>query len=266
MATSKGGKSQARQRALQSRQAVRKSGPAERLRARSSHKTKPNAALTLPALYRLMTWLSPAYPIGAFSYSSGIEWAVAAGDIVDARTLAGWLAVVIGEGGGFCDAVLFAHAYRAAADADASAVILIAEHAAALAPGKERYIETMGQGRAFLATTRAAWPCSALDPLPLDAALPVAVAVACAGHDIALVPAVHCYLQAFAANLVSAAVRAIPLGQLDGQRVLANLEGLIAATAARALATKLDDIGGAAMRADLASMHHETQYTRLFRS
>jgi urease accessory protein len=217
-----------------------------------------------------MAWLSPAYPIGAFSYSSGIEWAVEAGDIADAATLEHWLVVMIGEGGGFCDAVFLVHAYRAAADRDDAALRAVAELAAAFAPSKERDLETTAQGRAFLDTTRAAWPTPTLDRLAAvwdgPVALPVAVAVASAGHDVALVPALHAYLHALTANLISSGMRLVPLGQTDGQRVLAALEPVVAATAERALAIALDDVGSAAFRADLASMHHETQYTRLFRS
>jgi urease accessory protein len=222
------------------------------------------------ALYRLMAWLSPAYPVGAFSYSSGIEWAVEAGDISDAVSLERWLAVMIGEGGGFCDAVFLVHAHRAAAAPDDAALRAAAELAAAFAPSKERHLETTAQGRAFVETTRAAWPCAALDQLLAGwdgaVALPIAVGVACAGHGLPLVPVLHAYLQAMAANLVSAGVRLVPLGQTDGQRVLAALEPIVAATAERALATALDGIGSASFRADLASMRHETQYTRLFRS
>jgi urease accessory protein len=222
------------------------------------------------ALYRLMAWLSPAYPVGAFSYSSGIEWAVEAGDIRDAASLVGWLAAMIREGSAFCDAVFLAHAHRAASAGDDAALIAAAELAAAFAPSRERFLETTAQGRAFFETTRAAWPCAALDRLaaawegPL--AYPVAVAVASAGHGIALAPALAAYLQATAANLVSAAVRLVPLGQTDGQRVLASIEPLIAACVERALACPPEEVGGAAFRADLASMRHETQYTRLFRS
>jgi len=222
------------------------------------------------ALYRLMAWLSPAYPVGAFSYSSGIEWAVEAGDITDAATFERWLAVMIADGGGFCDGVFFVHAHRAAAERDDKALRTVAELAAVFAPSQERHLETTAQGRAFLDATRAAWPTPALDRLLAvwDGAVasPVAVAVASAGHEIALAPALQAYLHALAANLVSAGVRLVPLGQTDGQRMLAALEPVVAATAARALATALDDVGGAAFRADLASMRHETQHTRLFRS
>jgi urease accessory protein len=222
------------------------------------------------ALYRLMAWLSPAYPVGAFSYSSGIEWAVEAGDIKDAATLQDWLSVMLRDGSGFCDAVLFAHAHRAVASEDDKALRAVAEFASAFAPSKERHLETTAQGNAFIEATRAAWPCAALDRLKSAwdgaVAYPVAVAVAAAGHGVALEPALAAFLQAVAANLVSAGVRLIPLGQTDGQRVLAALEPIVAATAQRALTISLDDIGSAAFRADLATARHETQYTRLFRS
>jgi urease accessory protein len=222
------------------------------------------------SLYRLLAWLSPAYPTGSFSYSSGIEWAVEAGDIRDAGTFERWLAVVIAEGGGFCDAVFFVHAYRAAAENDNAALRQVAELSAALAPSKERHLETTAQGRAFFETTRAAWGCAALDRLALAwtgaITLPVAVGVACAGHGVPLQTALQGYLQSVAANLISAGVRLIPLGQTDGQRLLAAHEPVIAAAAERALATPLEEVGGAAFRADIASMRHETQYTRLFRS
>jgi len=210
------------------------------------------------ALYRLMAWLSPAYPIGAFSYSSGIEWAVEAGDIKDAESLRQWLAVMLGEGSGFCDAVFFVHAYRAIVANDAAALRAVAELAAAFVPSKERLLETTTQGRAFLDATRAAWPCAV--------ALPVAVGVVCAGHAIGGDASLHAFLHAQTANWISAGVRLVPLGQTDGQRVLAALEPVVAATAVRAIKTPLDEVGSAALRADLASMRHETQYTRLFRS
>jgi urease accessory protein len=194
----------------------------------------PDAA----ALYRLMAWLSPAYPVGAFSYSSGIEWAVESGDIKDAETLRAWLAVMIGEGSGFCDAVFFVHAHRASAANDDASLRAVAELAAAMAPSKERLLETATQGRAFLDATRAAWPCEAL--ARLDAAwngavaLPVAVGVTCAGHGIACEAALQAFLHALTANWISAGVRLIPLGQTDGQRVLAALEATVTASATRA--------------------------------
>jgi len=222
------------------------------------------------SLYRLMAWLSPAYPVGAFSYSGGLEWAVEAGDIRDAETLRRWLAVMIGEGSGFCDGVFFVHAHRASAARDNTALRAVAELAAAFVPSKERLLETTAQGQAFVDATRAAWPCSALNSLEAvwqgPVALPVAVGVTCAGHNIPCEPALRAFLQALVANSISAGVRLIPLGQTDGQRILAALEPNVAAAAQRALITPLDEVGSCAFRADIASMRHETQYTRLFRS
>jgi urease accessory protein len=235
-----------------------------------SPRAETDEHLSAPARYRLQAWLSPAYPVGAFSFSSGLEWAVEAGDVNDAATLQGWLAVILTDGGAFCDAVFFAHTHRAVEQAEDKGLAAVAELAVAFAPSKERHLETTAQGSAFLAATRAAWPCAALDRLlgasPGPCAYPVAVGAAAAGHSIPLAPALAAYLHALTANLISAGVRLIPLGQTDGQRVLAALEPVIAAAAARALTIPLDDVGSAAFRADLASLRHETQYTRLFRS
>jgi urease accessory protein len=222
------------------------------------------------ALYRLMTWLSPSYPVGAFSYSSGIEWAVEAGDIKDAASLKDWLAVMAAEGSGFCDCVFFRHAHQAVADADNAQLREVAELSAAFIPSKERHLETTAQGRAFIEATRAVWPCDAIERLAAvwdgPVTYPVAVGVTASGHGIAVAPALQAYLHAMVANWISAGVRLVPLGQTDGQRVLAALESVVALTISRALATPLDRVGSSAFRSDLASMRHETQYTRLFRS
>jgi urease accessory protein len=226
--------------------------------------------LSTAALYRLMTWMSPAYPVGAFSYSSGLEWAIEAGDIRDAATLTAWLTTMIDRGSVFGDAVIFCHAHRAAADGNDEALAAAAELAAALAGSRERFLETTAQGQAFVQITQAAWATPVLQRLAAvwngPPAYPVAVAAACAGHCITLVPALHAFLHGVVSNLVSAGVRLVPLGQTDGQRVLTALEAPIAVAAARALTTVLDDIGMAALRSDIASMRHETQYTRLFRT
>ena len=221
------------------------------------------------ALYRLMTWLSPAFPVGAFSYSSGIEWAVEAGDIVDAATLQDWLSSML-EGPGFCDGVFLAHARRAAAVSDHVTLHEVAELAAAFMPSRERHLETTAQGRAFVDIARAAWNCDGLDDLvaACDGPIvhPVAVGIVSATHAVPLTPTMHAFLHALTSNWISAASRLIPLGQTDSQRSLAALEPAVAATAKRAMAASLDDLGSATFRADLAGMRHETQYTRLFRS
>jgi urease accessory protein len=222
------------------------------------------------ALYRLMTWLSPSFPVGAFSYSSGIEWAVEAGDIADAASLRDWLAAMLADGSGFCDGVFLAQAHRAVEADDDAALRDIAGVAAAFVPSRERQLETSAQGRAFIEIARAAWSCEGLERTialcdgPI--VYPVAVGLVGAAHDIPLAPVLHGYLHALVANWISAGSRLIPLGQTDSQRVLAALEPVVAATADRATAATSDDLGSATFRADLASLRHETQYTRLFRS
>lgn len=222
------------------------------------------------ALYRLMTWLSPSFPVGAFSYSSGIEWAVEAGDITDAASLRDWLAAMLTEGSGYCDAVFLAQAHRAASMQDDASLREIAELAAAFVPSRERQLETTTQGRAFIDIARAAWPSDGLDDLVAACSgaivYPVAVGLVSAAHAIPIAPAMHAFLHALVSNWISAGARLVPLGQTDSQRILASLEADVAATAARALASSLDDLGSATFRADLASLRHETQYTRLFRS
>jgi urease accessory protein len=221
------------------------------------------------ALYRLMTWLSPSFPVGAFSYSSGIEWAVEAGDITDAASLRDWLAAMLGDGSGFCDAVFLAQAHRAASAQDEIALREIAELAAAFVPSRERQLETSTQGRAFIEIARSAWACDGLDGMVAacgSMVYPVAVGIVSAAHAVPLAPAMHAFLHAVVSNWVSAGARLVPLGQTDSQRILASLEADVAATAKRALEASLDDLGSATFRADLASLRHETQYTRLFRS
>jgi urease accessory protein len=222
------------------------------------------------ALYRLMTWLSPAFPVGGFSYSSGIEWAVEAGDIIDAASLRDWLGAMLADGSGFCDGVFLAQAHRAVEAGDDAALRDVAELAAAFVSSRERQLETSAQGRAFMEIARAAWSCAALERTVAQCegilVYPVAVGLVGAAHDIPLPQTLHGYLHALVSNWISAASRLIPLGQTDSQRVLAALEPVVAATASRALIATLDDLGSATFRADLASLRHETQYTRLFRS
>jgi urease accessory protein len=222
------------------------------------------------ALYRLMTWLSPSFPVGAFSYSSGIEWAVEAGDITDDATLRDWLGAILTDGAGFCDAVFLSQTHRAVSSHDDAALRDIAELAAAFVPSRERQLETTMQGRAFIDISHAAWSCDGLDELIASCGgpvvYPVAVGLVSAAHGIPLEPALRAFLHAVVSNWISAGSRLIPLGQTDSQRVLAQLESDVAATARRAASASLDDLGSATFRADLASLRHETQYTRLFRS
>ncbi|HVY18800.1 MAG TPA: urease accessory UreF family protein [Bauldia sp.] len=219
------------------------------------------------SLQKLLAWLSPAFPVGAYTYSHGLEWAIEDGTVTSAATLETWLTAILRHGAGRTDAIVFRQAYAASGDS----LRAVAELAAAFQPSKERHLESVAQGRAFFAAVMAAWPnprlAAAVATLGSDAVpYPVAVAAAAAAHDIPLEPALTATLTAFVANIVSAGVRAIPIGQSDGQRIIAALGPIVAAVAAESAGASLDDLGGAALRADIASMKHETQYTRLFRS
>jgi urease accessory protein len=225
---------------------------------------------TAAGLYRLLAWLSPAFPVGAYAYSHGLEWAVEACAVTDRDSLAAYVAALLREGGGRSDAILFAHAFRAAAARDREALRAVAELAAALPASAERRLETSQQGASFITALSASWPAPDLalyDALQgLAASYPVAVAIAAAAHRIPLEPALACFVQAFAANLVSAGIRLVPLGQTDGQRVTAGLQAHVVACVRVGLAAPLESVGGAAFLGDIAAMRHETQYTRLFRS
>jgi len=207
-------------------------------------------------LMRLLAWLSPSFPTSAYAYSHGLEWAVECRDIVDKATLGDWLSDVLLHGSARNDAILLRHAHRGG---DLSG---LNDLAIAVAASRERRVETLDQGTAFIAAATAWHP----PELPERVAYPIAVGALAARHGIEEDATTAVYLQAYAINLISAAVRLVPLGQSAGLRVLAALEQVILTVVNDTRAATLDDIGGCAFRADIAAMRHETQYTRLFRS
>ncbi len=215
------------------------------------------------ALLRLVTWMSPAFPVGAFSYSGGLEQAVHDGLVSNAAALAGWLEALIRHGASWNDAVLLAESYRAYDDA--VRLQQVRELAEALAGSRERHQETVLQGNAFL-TAAAHWPHPVLEMLTGMVAYPVAVGAVAGAHRTGLEPALAAYLHATASNLVSVAIRCGVTGQTQGVGVLAGLEPIIAETAARAAESTLDDLGSATIIADIAALRHETLHSRLFRS
>ncbi|MEL7469321.1 MAG: urease accessory protein UreF [Pseudomonadota bacterium] len=213
-------------------------------------------------LYKLTSWLSPAYPVGAYTYSHGLEWAIHAGDVGDATTAESWIAACLEHGAGRSDAILLVHAHAAASAGEPTYLREISELASALAPSPERLLETEAQGAAFSTITQTAWGADAWARLPY----PVALGAAAAQHGIPAKETVELFLHAFASNLVSACVRLVPLGQSEGQKIIAHLMPLVETVSGAALTSDLDDLGGIAIRADIASMKHETQDVRLFRS
>jgi urease accessory protein len=221
----------------------------------------------------LLTWLSPAFPVGGYSYSHGIEYAVEAGLIKDAAGLQTWIESILRHGAGRCDMILLGEAWRAERDRDDRRMENALAYGEAFRGTAELALESSAQGRAFLDGVRAAWPHPRLDALlrlATDAertlAYPVVLGVACCVADIGEALSRRAYGHAFAANLVSAGVRLIPLGQSDGLRVLAALEETVRAVADESAGLSLADLGTATWMVDWASARHETQYTRLFRS
>jgi urease accessory protein len=218
----------------------------------------------------LFLWLSPAFPVGSFAYSHGLEWAVEAGDVVDAASLRDWLEDLLKYGAPRNDAILLALAFRAVAAERWAELSQINELAIALAGSAERRLETLAQGGAFLNALSGAWACPALARWPEEAsqpvAYPVAVGLAAAGYGLDLGVCLEAFVLSVIANVVSAVVRLGPIGQSDGQKVLAALLGEIRRVAREAAGAGRSDLGGCALRSDLAAIKHEAQYSRLFRS
>ncbi|MFL5019642.1 MAG: urease accessory protein UreF [Rhizobium sp.] len=217
----------------------------------------------LQALLRLTAWLSPAFPIGGFAYSGGLERAVADGLVTDAASLAAWTGTLIGNGSVWNDAVLLAESHRH--QAEAARLAEIAALAEALAGSRERHQETMLLGEAFLAAA-GAWPDDVFERLPGKAAYPVAVGAVAGAHGIGSEKVLAVFLHAYASQAVSSGIRLGIAGQRDGVAVLAGLEEHLAKIARQAAISTLDDLGSATVQADIASLRHETQATRLFRS
>jgi urease accessory protein len=220
-------------------------------------------------LYRLLAWLSPAFPIGAFSYSNGLEAAVESGAVSDRASLQGWIAGILVNGGGRIDADILREAHRAAAAGDLAALTAVSRRGLAYRATPELALESAAQGEAFLMTCRAAWPDALLDrwaAIGESVCYPAALGAATARAGIPFKKALVAYLEAMAANLVSAGLRLGIVGQTDGQRILFALEPIVIAAALAAMTRDPADFGGATFAVDLASMAHETQYTRLFRS
>jgi urease accessory protein len=220
-------------------------------------------------LYRLLAWLSPGFPVGAFGYSHGLEAAAENGAVRDRASLQRWIGTIVARGGGRVDADILRDAHRAAAAADIAALDDVNRRGLAYRATAELALETTAQGDAFVKACRAAWPDALIDAWAVAApaiCYPAAVGAALARAGVPLADALVGYLQAMTANLVSAGLRLGVVGQTDGQLILAAHEGLVLAAAAAAITRDPADFGAATFAVDLASMAHETQYTRLFRS
>ena len=225
------------------------------------------------ALLRLQNWLSPIFPTGAYSYSHGLEWAVEARYIHDRTSLIDWLSADLRYGSGRNEAIFFSQAWSSAADYDRSKLLEVAELAAAFRGTAEFALESAQQGSACRTTLSRVWRDPFFDSFwqvlsdrEVPSVVAVVIGIYSARQGVPLVLALSCFLQSYMSNLVTAGVRLIPLGQTDGQFAIAALEDTVLATTGFATTASLDDLGSAGVMVDLASMAHETQYTRLFRS
>jgi urease accessory protein len=230
-------------------------------------------SLSQLALLRQQSWLSPAFPTGAYSYSHSIEWAVEVGDIHDRESLVDWLDADLRYGSGRNEAIFFVEAWRHATQEDCEKLVEVAELAAAFRGTSEFALESSQQAVACLATFRAVWPDRLLESLSeivsersIPPALVVVLGIRSARQRIPSTLALPAFLQSYVANLVTAGVRLIPLGQTDGQLAIAELEDAVLTASAQAEKATIHDLGSAAFMVDLASASHEIQYTRLFRS
>ncbi len=215
------------------------------------------------ALVRLMTWLSPAFPTGAFAYSHGLEAAFHREIISTRDDLENWLETILRHGSGWNDAVLCAEACRRAASG--GNLEDLAKIGEATAGGAERHLETMAQGSAFLTAARV-WPEAVPDTLPGECPLPIAIGAVAGRMGIPLEATLAAYLNTFVGNLVQAAMRLGRLGQQEGVSVIAAIEPAVLDVARRASASTLEDMGSATVISDLMGLAHETQVSRVFRS
>ena len=218
----------------------------------------------------LQIWFSPSFPVGAYAYSHGLEHTIEASFVTGRASLAGWIGDLVAHGSIRNDLVLVAATSRAVTAANVKALRETAELAAALHPSAERKLESVTQGGSFLDAVDAAWPTATIRQLRTcwsgEVVYPIAVGVAAAGHGVALDALLEAYAVAFVGNLASAAIRLGIIGQTDAQRLQTDLMAALDGATAMAAASTLADLGSATWSADLCSMQHETQYTRLFRS
>ena len=212
------------------------------------------------ALQKLLTWMSPAFPVGAFAWSSGLETAIAERRVRDALALQGWIVGGLQHGGSRTDAILVAEAHRGTRD-----LRELTDYCLALTPAAERAKDLLLTGDAFIAAAKA-WPSDVFCRLPVPCPYPIAVGAVARAHGVELVDTLLAFLTAAVQAQASVAVRLVPLGQTDALRVVAALEPLVAALSTEAAGAGLDDVGAIAYAADIAQMRHETLEPRIFRS
>jgi urease accessory protein len=205
-------------------------------------------------LLLLLNWMSPAFPIGAYAYSHGLEWAIESGQVKTAQQVEDWIRDVITRGSGWNDAILFVQEFQNKN---------VNELALALCSSRERHLETTQLGAAFVIAASIFAP---FETVKDEIAYPIAAARACNAMQLDVHHALLAFLQGFSNALVSVAVRLVPIGQTAGLHIMKNLMPIISETAHRASAASLEDLGSCTLLSDIAAMKHETQHSRIFRT
>lgn len=201
----------------------------------------------------LQNWFSPAFPIGAFSYSGGLETAIARGDVHDRDSLASWIRTVLSHGSVFTDAVFLKAAWKGEP---------VNDLCLALCAGAERHQETTELGAAFSRIMRETQDID----LPPGLAYPVAVGMAARQLGLDGEATVAAFLQGACMNQISVAVRAVPIGQIDGQACLVSLLPAIEQAVTKAMEMDVEEVGSFALAADLCTIEHETAIQRIYRT
>lgn len=225
--------------------------------------TIPTIMTNPGSLQRLLTWLSPAFPVGAFAYSAGLESAITDGRITNAENLQNWLEGNLAHGGAHSDAIILANAHHG--HNNKSHLSDLADLCLALTPARERHEELITTGNAFVEAA-SAWPVDVFDRLPRPCPYPVAIGAIASAHAIPVQDIVITFLTAYIQAQISVAIRLVPLGQTQGLRVLVALEPTIADCARITATATLDDLGAIGYATDIATMAHETLHSRIFRS
>jgi urease accessory protein len=224
--------------------------------------------LTHSHFLAILQLASPALPVGAYSYSEGLEMLIENGTITNVENLQYWLKSELVYGSIRLDVAVMVRGFHAVQLGDLEALKRWNLWLSAARDTEELRAASWQMGRSLMQLLGKLEP----EILPVVNAVgypgnyAIAFAIACAHWDINIQAALLAYLHSWANNLITAGIKLIPLGQTAGQELLMGLQPLLTSTVGEILTMADDDLGCCNWGLSLASMQHETQYTRLFRS
>tara|TARA_B100001248_G_scaffold129623_1_gene97190 strand:- start:147 stop:860 length:714 start_codon:yes stop_codon:yes gene_type:complete len=224
----------------------------------------------LSDLHTVLTWFSPSYPIGSYAYSHGLEYAVEEGLVKDPQTLLGWIRDLLFFGTGYNDSIIINSIYDSVANDNCVEFDYISQIANAIKPTKEIALESYQQGVSFKNILMDVYSNSNLtfylNRLDDCITYPSVVGVAGGIFEVEKKLLLHSYLHAFTSNILSAALRIMPIGQTEIQKIIFQMKGNVEEMTNKSLGLSLSDLGSSVFISDWASSKHQNQYTRLFRS